>query len=560
MDFRKKISKIILNKKICFVPCIISLVFGTFLGLLNPLMLKFILDDIIIKNNLSYLPIITLILVIILLFETLFAFFNRYLLSFLLEVSEKEFKISFLKKLCSIKLVDFSNQPSEEYINNYIIDIKSIFLYIGELFSFFLQVCLSILFVITILFSYNVELAAVSIVFIPVYIVVLFFTKKYSQNKYNEMRQLAGEENLVFKNNIDCMGTIRLFNSIKYRIDKFSIKLKEIVKKNISIFLFENAISSMLYAISTLSPIMIIIFGVNLIAENKITIGMLIVFYTYIFKLIPLINRFVNFFYTTQRVKNSIDKIDSIYSASNEVIINESNMRLHFEKIDIQEITVTKNNKTLIKNISFSVARGEHCCLFGKNGSGKSTILNVISKFYDPDYGHVNIDDIDIKYLNQEYYYRNISYLTQNCFLLNDSIYNNITMGDEYNEDEVISICKKLNIFNFITSLENGFNHLIIGNGEKFSGGERKMICLARTLLRKPKLILFDEFTNELDIQHKNIIINLIKNDFKDSIFIFVTHDKNELLLAKKIIHIDNGYVIEIINDNDISKITNLLE
>jgi ATP-binding cassette subfamily B protein len=543
MNLKEIIFNLLLAKKRYFLLCIISILVSTALGLINPLILKFILDDIIIKNNFSLLPVISIILICIIILETSFSFFNKFIFNLLIQVLEKQFKLIFLKKLTNISYNEFASQPAEEYVNNYSIDISAVFSFITELFDFVLSVLFSFIFIVFILFYYNFTLACLSLFFLPVYILVLFFSRNYFNNRYTELRDLYGREIISYRDNIEGMKTIRLFNSIDYRYNIFKSQISFFSKKIINCSIYENILSSILYAISVLSPTIIIIFGIRLFFENEITIGILIVFYTYIFQLIPLINRCVNFFYSSQKIKNSYKKLSNIFLYEEETDNGKNSFPLVFQSLLIDNVSYIQNNKEILQNINFQAAKGDIICLFGSNGSGKSTILNCISGIIKPTKGIIAIDGINQNTIDREYYNNKMCYLTQECILLNDTIYNNITLGFDVSTNKVYEICEKLKLLDFIFSLKNNFDFYIENNGEKFSGGERKMICLARILIRNPKIVLFDEFTNELDFERRLILYDLIKTELTDKITIFVTHNKNEMELANKFIYIDNGCI-----------------
>jgi ABC-type bacteriocin/lantibiotic exporter with double-glycine peptidase domain len=488
-------------------------------------------------------------------------FFNNYTARLFVETSEKEFKLHLYDVLFNMKYNDFTGRSTDDYINNYIIDIKMIFSFIMECFYFLLTVCSSTVLIVLILFYYNIKMALISFSIIPVYIIVFCATRNYSGKKYEEIRELSGEENAVFKNIIECMPIIRTFNAIIFYYNKIQEMLVKIVNKNIKIYLFENLLSSGLYVASTIVPILIVIFGVNLIANNEMTIGVLILFYTYSFKLIPLINQFVNFFHFYQKMNFSYKKLHTIfeYSGANSGFISRNTV-LDMEKITIRNLNLVKTGKQILRNINLELHKGDVACLYGENGSGKTTLLNVISGLLRTDNGDVFIDEIHIENIHFEDYFKYVSYLPQSCSLLNDTILNNMTMGKNIDINKIAQICKKLDIYDFINSLNGKFNFMVTGNGEKFSGGERKMICFARMLLHESKLILLDEFSNDLDNNHKKIINGILNEIKENSIIVYVTHFNEDINLANKFVHLHKGEVADIIYKSPDTNIHEMLK
>lgn len=403
-------------------------------------------------------------------------------------------------------------------------------------------------------------MALISFSIIPIYIIIFAISRNYSRKNYEESRELNGNENIVFKNIVECMPVIRIFNAKSFYFSKIQDMLIKIINKNIKIYLFENIILTSLYIINTLIPILIIITGISLIANNEITIGVLIVFYTYSFRLIPLINQFVNFFYFYQQVYFSYKKVNKIFEydePKDNFIMND--IKFDINKILIKNLSVERNGKKILHNINLEFNKKDIVCLYGENGCGKTTLLNVISGLLKAEQGDIYIDDMNIENINPELYFEYVTYLPQNCYLLNDTIINNITMGRKIDMNTIIQVCNKLCIYDFINSLEDKFNFKITGNGEKLSGGERKMICFARMLLHKAKIILLDEFSNDLDNKHKKIINNILTEIKDNSIIIYVTHFNEDIGLANKFIYLHEGKILNVICENLEAKISKLV-
>jgi ABC-type bacteriocin/lantibiotic exporter with double-glycine peptidase domain len=542
---KKYLFSIFIFKKKYFILVIITLLFSTLLSLLTPLILKYILDKLFLMENYS-LKLVTSLLIYNLFLEAICSFFNKCVLSILFELSEKEFKLKFYKKLSDLKFDEYEKKQTDDYVNNYILDITMIFNYSSEFLVVIFNSFISIAFIVGTLYIYNITLASLSLAFLPVYFIVLLFTRKEIQNRYSILRDQSGDEIASFQNDVYCMKTIKMFNSSTYRYSLFGEKLKIIAKNSIDKSIFENMIGSILYSISLLSPIVILSYGANLVIKQDISIGMLIVFYTFISRLIPLINNVINIFFSTQKVKRAFSNINDIFKMAEvpNITCNLKN-KICFNKLEIRNLNLIKNNKIILKNISFSASKGEIVCLMGENGSGKTTILNCLSSMVEPNNGEIVFDGVNINELDSVYYNERIGYLTQESYLLNDSVFNNITMGHNISKESVYRICKKINLFDIINSLDGSFDYIIKDNGKNFSGGERKLICLARILIRKPVLLLLDEFSNELDIEHRRLIYKILQVEYNQSIVIYVTHSKDDLNIATKIVCINSGSIGE---------------
>ena len=537
MNITSIVYELIMKNKKYFSLLIASLVFLNIFGVVIPLIIKFIVDDVLFLGNQDIVLFIFLIIVCTLVIESFLTFVSSANNKLLFESLEKNFKLSFIDKILKMKFQKFQCIKTDEYINNYIMDINMLFGFINETIDIIFSTTLSFVLIVSLMLVYNIKLTVLSLLFLPLYIVIVLISGLRMEKLYGSARKFYGEENNEILNVIRCKKSINLFNTEHLLFDRLKNKLTSVSKTILEITFFEGTINIFLYLISNSSLIIIIIYGFKLITEKTMTIGVLVIFYSFTSRLLPIINKYIDYFYNIKRVKcyiSNITKIDIDEDADK----NKDEIKVDFNTLNIDKLTVRLDSKIIVDDFSMKVKKGEIICMYGKNGSGKTTILNSISKLYTPISGSIKIDNILIDDLANDYYYNNIGYLTQESLLLNDTIYNNITMGKNINKKDISAICERLHILDFILSLENGFGYLVNNNGAEFSGGEKKIILFLRILLRNPKILLLDEFSNDLDSDRKKIIYDCLSNDFKDSIIIMVSHNEAEREIANRNIEI----------------------
>lgn len=211
--------------------------------------------------------------------------------------------------------------------------------------------------------------------------------------------------------------------------------------------------------------------------------------------------------------------------------------------ISFDNVNFTYENKQTLKNVSFDIAPNTLTAIVGKSGSGKSTIFRLLLRLYKATSGNITIDGVDIYEYSQDVYSSNVSIVTQKPFIFDMSIRENLNLVDS-NKDNQVAACKRVGIHDFIMSLPDGYNTKLTKNAENISSGQKQLIALARTLLSKSEILLFDEVTSNLDIATSKHIMKILKGLKKDHTILMITHKPQLMKIADDIIVIDNGKLV----------------
>ena len=202
-------------------------------------------------------------------------------------------------------------------------------------------------------------------------------------------------------------------------------------------------------------------------------------------------------------------------------------------------------NALVLRNISLDFTKGNIYAIIGKSGVGKTTIVDLLFRFYDATEGVILINNKDIKQWDISELRKSISYVSQDAFLFNDSILNNIKFGnEEVCEKEVINLSKRLGIHNLITLMPEGYNTIVGDQGSKLSGGQKQCICLARTVLKESSVLILDEATSALDHESEINILNALKELVSEKIVIIITHNLDVCQFADVVYHINEGMIV----------------
>lgn len=292
-----------------------------------------------------------------------------------------------------------------------------------------------------------------------------------------------------------------------------------------------------------LSKIILYILSMYLLFNGNVTIGVIILLinyfdniFTYSIKLVDDMSKVREYNISLERVYNLLDKNCTNSFGS----INCGNINGH---IEFKNVSFAYNGVSTIKNISFDAKPGEITVITEKTGSGKTTIFNILLRLYKPSCGCVLIDDVKIEEYKKDTYYKNVAVVNQESFLFNMSIKDNLKMVCK-DEKKQIEICKKVGIHELIQSMPKGYDTILNENAANLSGGQKRLLSLAKTLLTDSKVLLFDEVTSSLDIKTTNKIINILK-ELKDShTVIIITHKKEVMKISDEIILLSKGRIV----------------
>lgn len=325
----------------------------------------------------------------------------------------------------------------------------------------------------------------------------------------------------------------RKYDGLRRRwANKYMKKRKYVIAHNV-----------LLKFIMYLSKIALYILSIYLLFNGKVTIGIIILLinyfdniFTYSIKLVEDMSKVREYNISLERVYNLLDKKCTNYFGS----INSGNIN---GLVEFKNVSFAYNGVSTIKNISFDAKPGEITVITGKTGSGKTTIFNILLRLYKPSCGCVLIDNVKIEEYKKDTYYKNVAVVNQESFLFNMSIKDNLKMACK-DEKKQIEICKKVGIHELIQSMPKGYDTILNENAANLSGGQKRLLSLAKTLLTDSKVLLFDEVTSSLDIKTTNKIISILK-ELKDShTVIIITHKKEVMKISDEIILLSKGRIV----------------
>ncbi len=384
----------------------------------------------------------------------------------------------------------------------------------------------------------------------PFIFILSYYFRKVSRKVFREVRHNVSNINAFLSENLSGMKITQVFNQEEKKLSEFKEKNNELRRTQIKqIFVF-GVFRPSIYVLYLITVMVIFYFGSkDIISGGSTTYDVLIVFYQFVDRLFGPIQELAEEFNVLQSAFASSERLFDTLDTPIEVSDDEDAIELTDIKGDIEFKNVWFkyiDDEWVLKDVSFKINAKETVAFVGATGSGKTTILSLIVRNYDIDKGQILIDGIDIKKIKMDSLRRNIGQMLQDVFLFSGTINSNIKMREESITDlEVEKACKYVNADHFISQLPNKYDEVVRERGNNFSSGQRQLLSFARTVVHKPKIMILDEATANIDTETEVLIQDSLEKMMNIGTMIVVAHRLSTIQHADKIIVLQKGVIVE---------------
>ena len=541
---------------VMFTAILISL-FST----LTPYLLKVVVDDYILKKNFEGMQSIILLMILVLLFEVIFMYLFTFYANWLGQKVIKDLRVSVFKKIIKFKMSFFDKNAVGRLVTRTVNDIETIASIFSQgLFTIIADI-LKMITVLTVMTIISLELTLVVISIFPILIFATRIFQKTMKVAFEKVRREVANLNSFVQERISGIKIVQIFNREKVEINNF----KKINIKHRDAWLRTVWINSIFFPIAEISTsicigLLVWYGGYNNLNGENISLGTLFLFISMSGLLFRPLRQIADRFNTLQMGMVSTERIFNILENEQQISDNgrlkEKSFKglIEFNNVNFSYLV----NQQVLNNISFKINPGESFAIVGPTGSGKTTITNLITKFYEVDTGNILIDGKDINHYTLETVRSKIGVILQDVFLFADSIFNNITL---YNKDitmeNVENAAKELEIHDFINSLPGGYSFNVSERGDTLSAGQKQLIAFLRVLVNNPDILILDEATSSIDSYSEELIKNATKKITKGKTSIIIAHRLSTIESADKIIYMENGKILESGNHKQLLSISN---
>jgi len=486
---------------------------------------------------------------------TFFIFLLKFLVLFLKDIittiiEEKmmiEIRNKMFSKLLSIPTYWINTHHSGEIISRFTNDIRLIKGSLTEgIFEFLFSLVKLVVYVsILVIIAFNLLLFGILIA-IPLGL-LLFLISKAMNYRWNKLNQNISQMGSYIGSIVRGIKVIKIFSSRNNEISKFEKLSKNYFNAVLKLEALGSFSSNFSEFIVSIPIILFLIYVSNLVfLRSQLTSDQFIVFLLLVISSISPIKRIFKANNHIQRGISIYNRILEFLSLPDEPKGGQIIFEKLKEKIEVVNVSFYYGNKIILDNISFTIRKGEKVGIVGLSGAGKTTLIEILAGFLKPSSGKILIDGIDLWNYNIESYRSKISFVPQEPFLFEGTIYENLTFSKNISLEEVRRACNLANISEFIESLESGYFYRVSEGGANLSGGQKQRLTIARAILKNPEIIFLDEPTSNLDAQSEEKIINAIKSFLFDKTAIIITHRISTILFVDKIIVMKNGRILDI--------------
>lgn len=513
-----------------------------------PLSIKLLTDDFITKQNLKGFIIAGIGFFSLVIISTL-AIYSFYVFGGKLEYQvSKEIRKSVFERIEKFSLTNIKKYETGELISRLTSDVQKL----SEVFSWgVIDACHSIIVLlisISIMLYLSYTLTLMLFLILPaIYIVTVIFQK----NILKFQRKVRDYNSKIIRSYTESLSYIKTIKALGIE-DKKKKEFKAYNEK----YRKYNLLSILISAIFVPTVMFVASIGVGFafnfssisVMRNVMTYGAFLSFLTYSFQIFEPFKMLAQIFTDLKSAQASAERVFQILYEEDE-ILEEEESDLDFEgniKFENVSFHYFDDDKLILKDFNFEIKNGESVAFIGSTGSGKSTIVNLICKFYNPTSGDIYLDGINYRNIDKTCLYNNLGYVLQQPQLFSISIKENIKFGNENAMDEeILKVCNLLGIDEFISKLPNGIDTVIGEMGYNISGGQKQLISFARALIKNPKLLVLDEATSSIDTETEKIIQNKMKDILKGKTSIIVAHRLSTIKHCDKIVLIENGNILE---------------
>lgn len=535
------------------------LVFLTFalaiLAPVRPYLIQLTVDNNIMTGDFQGLVDMTLILVAVLVLQAIIQYIHTYLSGWMGQYIIRDIRIALYKHLLKLRLKFFDRTPIGRLVTRNVSDVETLSDVFSEGIAAMVGDLLQLIFILAIMFYTDVKLTLVILATIPFLLITTYIFKEKIKVSFNHVRNAVSNLNSFVQEHITGMNIVQIFNSEDAEYKKFKAINQEHKKANLRSVMYYSIYFPVAEVIQAAGIGLVVWFGASNVIQGELTLGILIAFIMYIQMFFRPIRMIADRYNTLQLGIVSSDRILRLLD-SDDNITNNGN----YKPKDLKGEVIFKNvwfaydkEDYVLKNISFEVKAGETIALVGATGAGKSSVINLLSRFYDINKGEICIDGRDIKTFDLDTLRRNIGVVLQDVFLFSDTIGNNISLENPaITREKIMHAADMVGAKKFIERLPGGLDYNVMERGGSLSVGQRQLISFVRAMVYDPKIIVLDEATSSVDTETEELIQGAIEKMMKGRTSIVIAHRLSTIQNADRIIVMDKGEIKEQGNHEDL--------
>ncbi|HLP45284.1 MAG TPA: ABC transporter ATP-binding protein [Candidatus Kapabacteria bacterium] len=531
-----------------FILLFVLYLFTNLIILPNPAITGYIIDHVFISKDASLFNLLLFALVVLLVISNISNIFREYQMFRLRQDLSYSIRLDLFEKLLRFPM-KFHNDYQTGYLVSRVDEVTQVGNFFSTSIITFIGFFIKLVGALVFLFNYNAKLTLIALISMP-----FFFrlSMKYShQIRYSTKETIEKDARLREKIQESFTGieVIKAFAGEMKKTEEIEKKMDDLKKSEIKLTLADYTSAHLLEMVSALNLLIILWVSGYEIFAGRLSVGNYVAFIGYLSFLYSPLQFIAIFYINIQRYLVACKRVSELFNMTTERDDKKKNIKPKMFKGEVifHKVFYSYDGKNVVlDDVNLHIKPGEKIAFLGQSGAGKTTLMNLMLGFYYPVNGNIRFDGIDIETINLEALRSHIGVVSQNVFLFNDTIFNNIKYGrPEASFQEVMEAAQKSGIHHFIADLENGYETKVGEIGKKLSGGQRQRISIARVLLRNPDLVIFDEPTSSLDNISSKALFDLLKSHLWNRTCIFISHRLNELEWVDRIFVLKDRRIVQ---------------
>lgn len=531
------------------ITALVLSVFAAISGLLGPLITQYALDNTIPQKNMGQLVLLTLAFVGTIAVSITFSTIRSRIMTVVGQDIIFDIRTDLFKHLQELPFEYYDNRPHGKILIRVVNYVNSVSDMLSNGIINVILECLNMLFIMIFMFFVNVKLSLVVLSGLPIFAVIMMMIKKRQRKAWQDVSNKSSNLNAYLQENITGARVTQIFTREEENAQIFDRLSEKYRKSWINAVKYSNLVWPATDNVSTLVRAAIFVVGLLVLTPAAVSLGTIVAMTSYassfwqpIMNLSNIFNNFINNIAYLERIFETLDETATIADKPNAQDIGDITGEVKFDDVTFSY----EQGKTVLEHISFDVKPGESVALVGPTGAGKSTVVSLLSRFYDLDSGKITIDGKDISQATLHSLRSQMGIMLQDSFIFSGTIYDNIRYGRlDATEEEIREAAKIVCADEFINEMKDGYMTEVNERGSKLSGGQKQLISFARTLLSDPKILVLDEATSSIDARTEKLLQQGLQRLLVGRTSFIIAHRLSTIKNCDKIMYIDNKGIAE---------------
>ena len=513
-----------------------------------------VLNKIFVEKNEKLLYILPCAIIVIYVIKNIGTFMQAYFTAYIGQDTIRRFREKMVANLLNLDMDFFNEFRTGELISRTTNDIDRIRSIVSSMIPELTREFITIIGLLCVVIYQSPKLAFFALVVMPVAIYPISRLakrmKKISKQSQEKTSDITSALSEIFTN----IEIIKANNAQEYEHSRFVDENNKFFRLNLKSVKIEQLVSPLMETIGSIGVAAVIIIGGKDVIDGHINMGAFFSFLTALFMLYTPLKRIVNIYNRMQDAIAASERTFFLMDKVSQIKDGQKELNEEINLIKFNDVRLSYGDKEVLKGINLEANKSEFIALVGSSGGGKSSLMNLLMRFYDVNGGEILINGTNLKDIKIHSLRQNIGLVTQRVYIFNDTVAKNVAYGREFNEDAVINALKLANAYEFVSKLDNGINTILNEFGTNLSGGQRQRIAIARALYQNPQILIFDEATSALDNESEKEITKAINNLRSKKIIFVIAHRLSTVENADKIAVLSDGKIIDSGSDEELSK------